>query len=71
MSLLKTRYERVYDTKQIINNEVGTVFAHAFACEVHGGIDVDWENFNRHRYTHYGGSSSTNTVLKSEGTVMT
>ena len=34
VNLLKTRYEHVYDTNQICNNEVGTVFARAFAYEV-------------------------------------
>jgi hypothetical protein len=68
INLLKTRYEHVYDTNQITNNEVGTVFARAFACEVQGGIDVNWEDFNRHRSEHYKGSSSTNTGLKSSGT---
>ena len=68
MNLLKTRYEHVYDTNQICNNEVGTIFARAFACEVQGGIDIDWEDFNRHRLEHYKGSSSTNTSLKSSGT---
>ena len=34
VNLLKTRYEHVYDTNQIGNNEVGTIFARAFACEV-------------------------------------
>ena len=48
INLLKTRYEQVYDTKQIMINEVGTVFARAFACEVQVGINVDWEDFNCH-----------------------
>ena len=65
---LKSRYEQVYDTKHILNNEVGTVFARAFACELHGGIEVDWEDFAHHRSSHYRGSSSTNTTMKSEGT---
>ena len=47
---------------------MGTIFARAFACEVQGGIDVDWEDFNRHQSEHYRGSSSTNTGLKSSGT---
>ena len=62
---LKTQYEIFYDTKQVINNEVGTVFAHAFACEVQGGIEVDWEDFAHHRSSHYRGSSSTNSTMKS------
>ena len=45
---LKSRYEQVYDTKHILHNEVGTVFARAFACEVQVGINVDWEDFNCH-----------------------
>ena len=65
---LKSRYEQVYDTKHILNNEVGTIFARAFACELHGGIEVDWEDFAHHRSSHYRGSSSTNTTMKSEGT---
>ena len=68
MNLLKIRNEHVYDTNQITNNEVGTVFARAFACEVQGGINVNWEDFNRHRSEHYKGSPSTNTGLKSSGT---
>ena len=65
---LKSRYEQVYDTKHILNNEVGFVFARAFACELHGGIEVDWEDFAHHRSSHYRGSSSTNTTMKFEGT---
>ena len=68
ISELKSRYEQVYDTTHIVNNEVGTVFARAFACELHGGIEVDWEDFAHHRSSHYRGSSSTNTTMKSEGT---
>ena len=58
MYFLKTRYEHVYDTNQICNNEVGTVFACACAWEVQGGIDVDWEDFNRHQSEHYRGASN-------------
>ena len=47
---------------------MGTIFARAFACEVQGGIEVDWEDFTCHRSTHYRGSSSINTGLKSEDT---
>ena len=65
---LKSRYEQVYDTKHILNNEVETVFALAFACELHGGMEVYWEDFAHHRSSHYRGSSSTNTTMKSEGT---
>ena len=65
---LKSRHEQVYDTKLVLNNEVGTVFARAFACELHDGIEVDWEDFAHNRLSHYRGSSSTNTTMKSEGT---
>ena len=69
ISILKSRYEQVNDTKHVPKNEVGSVFAHAFPCELHGGIEVGWEDFARHRSSHCRGSSSTNIILKSEGTV--
>ena len=62
------RYEHIYDAKQIMNNEVGTVFACAFAYEIQVGINIDWEEFNCHRSAHYRGSSSANTIVKFEGT---
>ena len=54
--------------KHVLNRYVGTVFARAFACELHGGIEVDWEDFAHHRSSHYRGSSSSKTTMKSEGT---
>ena len=35
-------YNRVYQSTSITNNEVGTVFARAFAAAQQGTIDVDW-----------------------------
>lgn len=52
-------YKKVYQTDTIINNEVGTVFARAFASSHQGGIEVDWDDFAQHRYAFQRGGSSS------------